>query len=126
MPSTTTAAWRLTGVQPEAAPAMLQLCIWRRLHGSMSHDMAAPTASALCVTNLLLQPLMATWDGTGVQNGHALLALRRQQRMKELKKAAQQAQRFGSVRDIGRSDFVREVTNAGADVHVVVHLHKDG
>lgn len=46
--------------------------------------------------------------------------------MAELKKAAKQQQRFGSVRDIGRADFVREVTNAGADVHVVVHLHKDG
>ncbi len=52
--------------------------------------------------------------------------MRRQKRMAELKKAAMQQQRFGSVRDIGRADFVREVTNAGADVHVVVHLHKDG
>lgn len=46
--------------------------------------------------------------------------------MAELKAAAKQQQRFGSVRDIGRSDFVREVTNAGTDVYVVVHLHKDG
>lgn len=46
--------------------------------------------------------------------------------MAELKKAAKEQQRFGSVRDIGRADFVRDVTNAGADVHVVVHLHKDG
>jgi hypothetical protein len=45
--------------------------------------------------------------------------------MAELK-AAKQQQRFGSVRDIGRADFVREVSNAGADVHVVVHLHQDG
>jgi hypothetical protein len=49
----------------------------------------------------------------------------RQKRMAELK-AAKQQQRFGSVRDIGRADFVREVSNAGADVHVVVHLHQDG
>lgn len=50
----------------------------------------------------------------------------RQKRMAELKKAAKEQQRFGSVRDIGRADFVREVTTAGADVHVVVHLQKEG
>ena len=45
--------------------------------------------------------------------------------MADLKKAAQ-AKRFGSVVDIGGSDFVREVTHAGPDVWVVLHLYKDG
>lgn len=48
----------------------------------------------------------------------------RQQRLAELKKASVAAQRFGGVRDIGRADFVREVTNAGSDVWVAVHLHQ--
>ncbi len=45
--------------------------------------------------------------------------------MADLKKAAQ-AKRFGSVVDIGGADFVREVTHAGPDVWVVLHLYKDG
>jgi len=57
------------------------------------------------------------------EDDRALEAIR-QQRLAELKKAAVTAQRFGSVRDIGRADFVREVTNAGPDVWVAVHLHQ--
>lgn len=33
---------------------------------------------------------------------------------------------FGSVEQIGSSDFVREITNAGEEVWVVLHLFKDG
>ena len=53
------------------------------------------------------------------------MLLRRRQRMADLKKAAQ-AKRFGSVVDIGGADFVREVTHAGPEVWVVLHLYKDG
>lgn len=52
-------------------------------------------------------------------------AVRRRQRMADLRKAAQ-AKRFGSVTDIGGADFVREVTHAGPNVWVVLHLYKDG
>ncbi len=45
--------------------------------------------------------------------------------MADLKKAAQ-TKRFGSVVDVGGADFVREVTHAGPDVWVVLHLYKDG
>jgi hypothetical protein len=34
--------------------------------------------------------------------------------------------RFGSVQLISGSDYVREVSQAPADVWVVVHLFKDG
>jgi len=81
----------------------------------------ARTCSEGCGRHLAIAHV--TLDG---KRNQLLLRMRRQKRMAELKKAAMQQQRFGSVRDIGRADFVREVTNAGADVHVVVHLHKDG
>lgn len=48
----------------------------------------------------------------------------RHRRLEELRKATKAADRFGSVRDIGRADYVREVTNAGPDVWVAVHLHQ--
>jgi hypothetical protein len=73
-----------------------------------------------------LHPYKASWGLHCSREPPARGCLRsRQKRMAELK-AAKQQQRFGSVRDIGRADFVREVSNAGADVHVVVHLHQDG
>lgn len=48
----------------------------------------------------------------------------RQRRLEELRKATKANDRFGSVRDIGRADFVREVTNAGPDVWVALHLQQ--
>lgn len=51
-------------------------------------------------------------------------ALRRLERIEQLKQAQKQA-RFGTVEQINRSDFVHQVTNAGEDVWVVVHLYKD-
>lgn len=45
--------------------------------------------------------------------------------MADLRKAAQ-VKRFGSVVEIGSADFVREVTHAGPELWVVVHLYKDG
>jgi len=49
----------------------------------------------------------------------------RQQRIRELQQA-QLRPRFGTVEDIRGSEFVAQVTNAGTDVWVVVHLYKDG
>ena len=49
----------------------------------------------------------------------------RRQRIQDLKRAAQ-VKRFGSVLEIGSADFVREVTQAGPDVWVIVLLYKDG
>ena len=45
--------------------------------------------------------------------------------MADLQRAAQQ-KRFGSVVEIRGADFVREVTHAGPEVWVVLHLYKDG
>ena len=45
--------------------------------------------------------------------------------MADLKRAAQQ-KRFGSMVEIRGADFVREVTHAGPEVWVVLHLYKDG
>ncbi|GLC41242.1 hypothetical protein PLESTB_001083600 [Pleodorina starrii] len=49
----------------------------------------------------------------------------RQRRIKELQAAASRP-RFGSVELIRGNEFVEKITNAGADVWVVVHLFKDG
>ncbi|KAK9849803.1 hypothetical protein WJX84_009327 [Apatococcus fuscideae] len=48
----------------------------------------------------------------------------RQQRLQELKAAAGTPS-FGNLREIQRADWLAEVTNAGSDVWVVVHLFKD-
>ncbi|DBA75401.1 hypothetical protein WJX77_002145 [Trebouxia sp. C0004] len=48
----------------------------------------------------------------------------RQERIEQLKAAQKQA-RFGTMEHITRGDFVQQVTNAGEDVYVVVHLYKD-
>ena len=45
--------------------------------------------------------------------------------MTELREAAK-VRRYGSVTPISSSDFVREVTQASAEVWVVVCLYKDG
>lgn len=49
----------------------------------------------------------------------------RKQRLAEMREIASK-QRFGSVQLISGSDYVREVSQAPADVWVVVHLFKDG
>ncbi|GFR49943.1 hypothetical protein Agub_g12050, partial [Astrephomene gubernaculifera] len=49
----------------------------------------------------------------------------RQRRIRELAAAASRP-RFGSVELIRGSEFVQQVTNAGPEVWVVVHLFKDG
>ena len=49
----------------------------------------------------------------------------RQQRMQQLK-AEKQRPKFGAVTHITSRDFVQQVTNAGEEVWVVVHLYKDG
>ena len=57
---------------------------------------------------------------------HEMHAFRyyRLERIEQLKQAQKQA-RFGSIEQITRADFVHQVTNAGEDVWVVVHLYKD-
>lgn len=55
---------------------------------------------------------------------HHTYCLHRQERIEQLKAAQKQA-RFGSMEQITRGDFVQQVTNAGEDVYVVVHLYKD-
>ncbi len=35
-------------------------------------------------------------------------------------------QEFGSVEQISGSEYLKEITNAGEDVWVVLHLFKDG
>ena len=49
----------------------------------------------------------------------------RQQRMQQLK-TEKQRPKFGTVTHITSRDFVQQVTNAGDEVWVVVHLYKDG
>ncbi|KAF2538712.1 hypothetical protein F2Q68_00022785 [Brassica cretica] len=49
----------------------------------------------------------------------------RKKRLTELREAAK-VRRYGSVTPISSSDFVREVTQASAEVWVVVCLYKDG
>lgn len=49
----------------------------------------------------------------------------RRKRIDELQKAARKP-RFGTVEEIRASDFVQQVTNAGPDIWVVVHLYKEG
>ena len=48
----------------------------------------------------------------------------RQERIRQLKQAQKKA-KFGTMEQITRGDFVQQVTNAGEDVYVVVHLYKD-
>ncbi|KAK9837828.1 hypothetical protein WJX74_005890 [Apatococcus lobatus] len=48
----------------------------------------------------------------------------RQQRLQELKTASASLS-FGNLREIQRSEWLAEVTNAGTEVWVVVHLFKD-
>mmetsp|Transcript_38484 Transcript_38484/g.108771 ORF Transcript_38484/g.108771 Transcript_38484/m.108771 type:complete len:249 (+) Transcript_38484:359-1105(+) len=55
----------------------------------------------------------------------AVLEEYRRKRLEELRQGTQ-APLFGSVEQIGASDFVREITNAGEDIWVVLHLFKDG
>ena len=52
-------------------------------------------------------------------------ALQRKKRLAEMREFAKIV-RFGSVMPISGSDFVREVSQAPADVWVVVVLYKDG
>lgn len=49
----------------------------------------------------------------------------RQQRLKEMK-AAQMKNKFGEVLEISGKDYVQEVTKAGKDIWVVLHLYKQG
>lgn len=49
----------------------------------------------------------------------------RQKRIEELRNAANQRPRFGSLQEIRRNEFVAQVTNAGEDIWVVVLLYKD-
>jgi len=49
----------------------------------------------------------------------------RRQRMAELMEK-QNAAKFGDVREISAEDYKREVTNAGEDIWVVLHLYKTG
>lgn len=53
------------------------------------------------------------------------MCLDRKKRLTELREAAK-VRRYGSVTPISSSDFVREVTQASAEVWVVVCLYKDG
>ena len=48
----------------------------------------------------------------------------RQERIQQLKQAQKKA-KFGTMEQITRGGFVQQVTNAGEDVYVVVHLYKD-
>lgn len=50
--------------------------------------------------------------------------LNRQERIEQLKAAQKQA-KFGTMEHITRGNFVEQVTHAGEDVYVVVHLYKD-
>ncbi|KAI9230463.1 MAG: thioredoxin-like protein [Piptocephalis tieghemiana] len=49
----------------------------------------------------------------------------RRKRMQEMQDQASN-RRFGDVRYINKPDWVREVTEASQDVHVVVHMYKEG
>ena len=60
-------------------------------------------------------------DSTG---DDAFLDQYRQQRLQELKSSTA-CPSFGSLREIQRSEWLAEVTNAGPDVWVVVYLFKD-
>lgn len=48
----------------------------------------------------------------------------RQRRMQELQASAS-GPRFGSLEEIRRSDFVKQVTNAGEGIWVVCHLYSE-
>ena len=50
--------------------------------------------------------------------------LNRQERIEQLVAAQKQA-KFGTMEHITRGNFVEQVTHAGEDVYVVVHLYKD-
>lgn len=54
----------------------------------------------------------------------AFLDQYRQQRLQELQKASA-SQSFGELREISRSEWLAEVTNAGSEVWVVVQLFKE-
>lgn len=54
---------------------------------------------------------------------HSLLF--RQQRLAEMK-AAQMKNKFGEVLEISGKDYIQEVTKAGKDIWVVLHLYKQG
>ncbi|XP_062462901.1 phosducin-like protein 3 [Pezoporus occidentalis] len=49
----------------------------------------------------------------------------RQQRLAEMK-AAQMKNKFGEVLEISGKDYIQEVTKAGKDIWVVLHLYKQG
>ena len=49
----------------------------------------------------------------------------RQRRIAELKQLASRA-KFGSVREISGQDYVDEVTKAGKDIYVILHLYSRG
>lgn len=55
----------------------------------------------------------------------AILADYRSKRIAELK-ALSAKQKFGSVREISGQDYISEVNKAGDDIHVVLHLYKQG
>ena len=48
----------------------------------------------------------------------------RDQRLREMKENARKP-RFGSVQEISKQDFIREVNEAPADVWVIIHLYQD-
>uniref|UniRef100_A0A7S3JXT9 Phosducin domain-containing protein n=2 Tax=Aureoumbra lagunensis TaxID=44058 RepID=A0A7S3JXT9_9STRA len=54
----------------------------------------------------------------------AALAKYREARMRELKEA-QERNRYGTVENIGREDWMREVNDASQDTWVLVHLYED-
>jgi len=54
-----------------------------------------------------------------------IIARIRQQRLVELQEK-QKAAKFGDVREISAEDYKREVTNAGEEIWVVLHLFKTG
>lgn len=49
----------------------------------------------------------------------------RQQRLAEWK-AAQTKKKFGQVLEISGQDYVQEITKAGKDIWVILHLYKQG
>lgn len=49
----------------------------------------------------------------------------RQQRLAEMR-AAQMKNKFGEVLEISGKDYIQEVTKAGKDIWVVLHLYKQG
>ena len=79
------------------------------------HQSPIPASRRLLLLLLLLLLIPALMCSHG----------RRQRRLKEMREEAK-TPLFGTVEQISGSDYVREITNAGEDVWVVLHLFKDG